>query len=129
MTILTISILSLFLAAPSTATLAAVPGLLDTQAATAAAAAQEQDLVCGMSVDAAKAKAAGRTSEYEGKTYYFCNDSCKKQFDADPAKFVAQKKSDQPQSASGGCGCCCCRDGGMAGGAMAGGGMCRRRMP
>nr|MBP7571312.1 YHS domain-containing protein [Acidobacteriota bacterium] len=27
-------------------------------------------------------------SEHEGKTYYFCSDSCKKKFDADPKKYV-----------------------------------------
>lgn len=30
------------------------------------------------------------SSEHEGKRYYFCGDSCKKAFDADPAKAVAQ---------------------------------------
>ena len=49
-----------------------------------------QDPVCGMSVDEAEAKAAKLTSEHQGKTYFFCNDSCKKQFDADPAKYLAR---------------------------------------
>ena len=26
--------------------------------------------------------------KYEGKTYYFCSDGCKKKFDADPKKYV-----------------------------------------
>ena len=45
----------------------------------------EKDVVCGMQVDSAKA--AG-TSQYNGKTYYFCSKGCKAQFDANPAQFV-----------------------------------------
>ena len=44
-----------------------------------------KDPVCGMMIDAASAKGK---SEHEGKTYYFCSDSCKKKFDADPKKYV-----------------------------------------
>jgi phosphatidylglycerol:prolipoprotein diacylglycerol transferase len=47
----------------------------------------ERDVVCGMQVD--PAKAAG-TSEYNGKTYYFCAKACKTKFDADPAKYAAK---------------------------------------
>jgi Cu+-exporting ATPase len=43
------------------------------------------DPVCGMQVD--PAKAAG-TSEYQGKTYYFCAKSCKTKFDANPSQYV-----------------------------------------
>jgi Cu(I)/Ag(I) efflux system membrane fusion protein len=46
------------------------------------------DPMCGMEVDEKRAAAAGKTSEYEGKTYYFCADECKKRFDAEPAKHV-----------------------------------------
>jgi Cu(I)/Ag(I) efflux system membrane fusion protein len=68
--------------------------LIDSESRMKAAAAgirgePERDLVCGMDVDAARAKAAGRTSQHDGKAYYFCSDHCKKQFDADPAKYVA----------------------------------------
>lgn len=45
----------------------------------------EKDVVCGMQVD--QAKAAG-TSQYNGKTYYFCSKSCKDKFDANPAQYV-----------------------------------------
>ena len=38
-----------------------------------------------MTVDTAEAKAAGRTSTYEGRTYYFCAPGCKETFDKDPA--------------------------------------------
>ncbi len=44
-----------------------------------------KDLVCGMEVDE---KAAAATSEYEGKTYYFCAPGCKKAFDENPAKYI-----------------------------------------
>ena len=45
----------------------------------------EKDLVCGMQVD--PKKAAG-TSEYQGKTYYFCSAGCKKKFDANAVQYV-----------------------------------------
>jgi Cu+-exporting ATPase len=45
----------------------------------------EKDVVCGMQVDPARAAA---TSEYNGKTYYFCAPICKKKFDANPAQYV-----------------------------------------
>jgi YHS domain-containing protein len=48
----------------------------------------EKDVVCGMNVDPARAAA---TSEYKGKTYYFCAKVCKTKFDADPAKYVNQE--------------------------------------
>jgi P-type Cu+ transporter len=43
------------------------------------------DPVCGMTVSADRA--AG-ISQFEGKTYYFCNLNCKKAFDADPEKYL-----------------------------------------
>jgi YHS domain-containing protein len=45
----------------------------------------EKDVVCGMQVD--PAKAAG-SSEYNGKTYYFCAKGCKTKFDANPKQYV-----------------------------------------
>jgi Cu(I)/Ag(I) efflux system membrane fusion protein len=47
-----------------------------------------KDPVCGMDVDENKARAAGRVSEYRGKTYYFCADECKQQFDRDHKRNV-----------------------------------------
>jgi YHS domain-containing protein len=44
----------------------------------------ERDVVCGMQVDPTKAAA---TSEYNGKTYYFCAKACKIN-DANPAQYV-----------------------------------------
>ena len=50
-----------------------------------------KDPICSMIVDEDKAKVAGRTSEYQGQTYYFCADSCKRKFDKEPEKYA--KKS------------------------------------
>jgi Cu+-exporting ATPase len=47
------------------------------------------DPVCGMKI---KKKDAAATSEYGGKTIYFCNKMCKEQFDADPEKHMAAAK-------------------------------------
>ncbi len=44
-----------------------------------------KDLVCGMMIDPATAAA---TSEYKGKTYYFCAKGCKAAFDKNPEKYV-----------------------------------------
>jgi len=49
-----------------------------------------KDVVCGMTIDPAKAK--GGKSDYKGKTYYFCSDDCKKKFDKEPAKYVPDPK-------------------------------------
>ena len=43
------------------------------------------DHVCKMEVDE---KAAAATSEYKGKTYYFCAPGCKKAFDDEPEKYL-----------------------------------------
>jgi YHS domain-containing protein len=44
-----------------------------------------KDPVCGMNVDE---KTAKFKSEYMGKTYYFCNESCKTAFDKNPKRFA-----------------------------------------
>lgn len=41
----------------------------------------EKDVICGMQVD--PKKAAG-SSEYQGKTYYFCSPGCKRKFEQTP---------------------------------------------
>lgn len=43
-----------------------------------------QDPVCGMEIDSSNAE----KTEYKGKTYYFCSESCKNKFLQDPEKFV-----------------------------------------
>lgn len=45
------------------------------------------DPVCKMTVD--EASAAG-TSEYEGKTYYFCSLGCKREFDENPEQYAGK---------------------------------------
>jgi membrane fusion protein, copper/silver efflux system len=45
------------------------------------------DPVCGMGVD--PAKAARLTGRYKGTTYYFCSESCKRKFDANPERYVS----------------------------------------
>ena len=47
----------------------------------------QKDPVCGMDVEKDTAKAAGRTSEYKGKTYYFCSEGCKKRFNDAPEHY------------------------------------------
>ena len=44
-----------------------------------------KDPVCGMECNE---KTAAASSEYNGKTYYFCATGCKKAFDKDPAKYL-----------------------------------------
>ena len=50
------------------------------------------DPVCGMQIDSEKA--AGK-SEYQGQTYYFCSEDCKKSFDANPKQYVKAQDSHQ----------------------------------
>ena len=45
----------------------------------------EKDVICGMQVD--PKKAAG-SSEYRGKTYYFCSAGCKRKFDQNPERYA-----------------------------------------
>jgi len=49
----------------------------------------EKDPVCGMSVDPKTAV----SSQYEGKTYYFCCNGCKTSFDKEPQKYLAKPGS------------------------------------
>ncbi|MBV9079923.1 MAG: YHS domain-containing protein [Elusimicrobia bacterium] len=43
-----------------------------------------QDVVCGLEVNEEDAAAK---SQYDGRTFYFCSEGCKRRFDADPAKY------------------------------------------
>ena len=45
----------------------------------------EIDPVCGMTVDP---KQAAASYQYAGRTYYFCNQSCLDQFNADPEQYL-----------------------------------------
>ena len=44
-----------------------------------------KDPVCGMTVEESEAAA---TSEYDGRTYYFCSKDCKEEFDGDPSAYA-----------------------------------------
>ncbi len=57
------------------------------------------DPVCKMTVNE---KTATLKSDYSGKTYYFCNPSCKATFDKNPTKY-AGSSADSGHSG----GCCC----------------------
>ena len=46
------------------------------------------DPICGMPVNEAEARAAHRVSEHGGKTFLFCSDGCKRDFDKNPAKYA-----------------------------------------
>ncbi|MFC2020992.1 YHS domain-containing protein [Chloroflexota bacterium] len=47
-----------------------------------------KDPVCKMDVEESTAVA---TSEYKGQKYYFCAVGCKRAFDQDPEKYLAQE--------------------------------------
>jgi P-type Cu+ transporter len=47
------------------------------------------DPVCGMKVN--EAEAPGGKTNYGGETYYFCSDFCRKNFELEPAKYIAQR--------------------------------------
>jgi Cu+-exporting ATPase len=47
------------------------------------------DPVCGMTVDVAKAEAAGLLLEHEGRTYGFCRAGCMRAFVDGPAEYIA----------------------------------------
>ena len=52
-----------------------------------------KDAACGMTIDKAKAVAEGLTLERDGTTYYFCSESCKKKFSAQPERYIASNPS------------------------------------
>jgi YHS domain-containing protein len=58
-----------------------------------------KDPVCEMNVDE---KTGTLKSEYMGKTYYFCSQSCKDVFEKNPKRFAGQDSEDDEDD------CCCC---------------------
>jgi Cu(I)/Ag(I) efflux system membrane fusion protein len=50
-----------------------------------------EDPVCGMQVDEKRAAAAGRSLQHGGRTYYFCSDDCRHQFDKQPSRYVTEE--------------------------------------
>jgi Cu(I)/Ag(I) efflux system membrane fusion protein len=68
--------------------------LVDSESRIRAAAAgvrgaAARDPVCGMEVDEAKARAAGRVAEHGGKSYAFCSDGCHQSFLSSPGRYAA----------------------------------------
>jgi RND family efflux transporter MFP subunit len=61
-----------------------------------------KDPVCGMDVDESKATALGRKSESLGKTYYFCADACKQQFDKNPDAYISKSSESRIKKAAAG---------------------------
>lgn len=65
----------------------------------AAAMHTEKDPVCGMHADPDKAL----KSDYRGRTYYFCSEGCKREFEKNPERFLQKKavsESHKPEAAS-----------------------------
>lgn len=74
--------------------------LVDSESQLKAAAAgvygaAAKDPVCGMEVDEARARAAGKTLEHGGKSYFFCSDSCREHFLAAPERYAAAAAGDR----------------------------------
>ena len=49
-----------------------------------------KDMVCGMNVDESTARAAGRMSQYQEKTYFFDFEQCKQNSDKKPESYVGK---------------------------------------
>ncbi len=61
---------------------------------------QHIDPVCGMTVEP---ESAAATSQYKGRTYYFCAKGCRQAFEKDPEKYLAAPgKAEMPQEAPAG---------------------------
>ncbi len=50
--------------------------------------ALSSDPVCGVTVAEAKAEADGLIGNYQGKSYYFCSEECKGQFEQNPVNYL-----------------------------------------
>ena len=48
----------------------------------------ERDTVCGMEVEPG---AAAVTTEFGGKTYYFCSETCRRQFEESPSQYATKE--------------------------------------
>lgn len=48
--------------------------------------ATAKDPVCGMDIEPSHAAAK---TEYQGKTYYFCSQSCRERFSTNPERYTA----------------------------------------
>ncbi len=57
------------------------------------------DPVCGMTVDVAKAEAAGLLLELEGRTFAFCRTGCKRAFVEEPGEYLARAEAAEKAAA------------------------------
>jgi YHS domain-containing protein len=48
----------------------------------------QTDPVCGMKVDD---QLSGSKTQYQGSTYFFCSDECKKKFEQKPELYLSKK--------------------------------------
>jgi RND family efflux transporter MFP subunit len=68
-------------------------------------AAMAKDPSCGMEVEITEASKAGRQTDYADSRYYFCSDSCKRKFDANPQeqlkKAISSPVSGSPSKVTG----------------------------
>jgi YHS domain-containing protein len=51
--------------------------------------APNEDPVCGMTVDAAQARAKGLATTYDGREYVFCGKGCLLEFGDEPETYLA----------------------------------------
>jgi len=58
-----------------------------------------KDVVCGMNVEDEQARSRGLVSDAQGRSYYFCSESCKRRFDGEPSKYAAQ--ASEPKASDG----------------------------
>jgi YHS domain-containing protein len=70
---------------PASSATGLVSPISNAAAAAAAPAALATDPVCKMQV---RVDGAVPHSEYRGKAYYFCSDTCKHRFDGDPSHYL-----------------------------------------
>jgi Cu+-exporting ATPase len=54
-----------------------------------------KDPVCGMELDE---ETAAASSEYDGDTYFFCSESCLREFEADPERYVGTWEEPRPEA-------------------------------
>jgi YHS domain-containing protein len=57
------------------------------------------DLVCGMNVEIEEAKARNLMAEHKGRTFYFCSEECRSQFEANPEQFLGTQSTSVKGSA------------------------------
>jgi Cu+-exporting ATPase len=50
----------------------------------------DMDPVCGMTVSRGE---VAESSEYQGRTYYFCSSECKARFDKEPLQYSVRRIS------------------------------------